>query len=48
MMDDKVLRQGVVKYCNIREAIAGTLPVITTESRKDAVLTALSDAGFLR
>jgi len=48
IMDDNVLRQGVVKYCNIREEIAGTLPVITTESRKDAVLTALSKAGFLR
>jgi phosphoribosylaminoimidazole-succinocarboxamide synthase len=48
MMDDEVLRQGVVKYCNIREAIAGTLPVITTEPRKDAVLAALSDAGLLR
>ena len=48
MMDDEVLRQGVVKYCNIREEIAGTLPVITTYPRKDAVLAALSDAGFLR
>ena len=48
MMDDKVMRQGVVKYCNIREEIAGTLPVITTDPRKDAVLSALSDAGFLR
>ncbi len=48
MMDDEVLRQGVVKYCNIREEIAGTLPVITTDPRKDAVLAALSDAGFLR
>ncbi len=48
MMDDSVLRQGVVKYCNIRESIAGTLPVITTEPRKDAVLAALGDAGFLR
>ena len=47
-MDDHVLRQGVVKYCNIREEIAGTLPVITTEPRKDAVLTALGDSGFLR
>ena len=48
MMNDNVLRQGVVKYCNIREEIAGTLPVITTDPRKDAVLSALSDAGFLR
>jgi len=48
MMDDKVLRQGVVKYCNIREAIAGTLPAITTDPRKNAVLAALSDAGVLR
>ena len=48
IMDDEVLRQGVVKYCNIREKISGTLPVISTESRKEAVLAALSDAGFLR
>lgn len=48
MMDDEVLRQGVVKYCNIRETIAGTLPVITTDPGKDAVLAALSNAGFLR
>ena len=48
LMDDEVLRQGVVKYCNIREEIAGTLPVITTDPRKDAVLATLSDAGFLR
>ncbi len=48
VMDDEVLKQGVVKYCNIREEIAGTLPVITTYPRKEAVLSALSDAGFLR
>ena len=48
LMEDEVLKQGVVKYCNIREEIAGTLPVITTDPRKDAVLAALSDAGFLR
>ncbi len=48
IMDDEVLRQGVVKYCNIREEIAGTLPVITTEPRKDAVLAILDDGGFLR
>jgi len=48
IMDDKVLRQGVVKYCNIREEIAGTLPEITTNPRKEAVLAALNDAGFLR
>ncbi len=48
IMDDNVLRQGVVKYCNIREEITGTLPGITNFSRKDAVLKALGDAGFLR
>lgn len=48
MMDDKVLKQGVIKYCNIREEIAGTLPEITTDPRKDAVLAALGFAGFLR
>lgn len=47
-MDDEVLRQGVAKYCNIREEIAGTLPEITTDFRKEAVLAALSDGGFLK
>jgi phosphoribosylaminoimidazole-succinocarboxamide synthase len=47
-MDDEVLRQGVVKYCNIREEIAGILPVITTDPRKESVLSSLGDAGFLR
>ncbi len=48
VMDDEVLRQGVVKYCNIREEIAGTVPDITTEPRKEAVLAALKGSGFLR
>jgi hypothetical protein len=48
MMDDEVLRQGVVKYCNIREIISGTLPKITIDSKKAAVLAVLSDAGFLK
>ena len=48
LMDDEILKQGVVKYCDIREEIAGTLPVITTDPRKDAVLAALGDGGFLR
>ncbi|MEA1910517.1 MAG: phosphoribosylaminoimidazolesuccinocarboxamide synthase [Spirochaetota bacterium] len=48
MMADRVLRQGVVKYCNIREEITGTLPVITIDPRKDAVLSVLNDAGFLK
>lgn len=47
-MDDNVLKEGVIKYCNIREAITGTLTEITTEPRKEVVLEALASGGYLR
>ncbi|MBR9691627.1 hypothetical protein GOV06_02475 [Candidatus Woesearchaeota archaeon] len=47
-MDDDVLRDGVVLYCNIREAITGTPTEITTEPRKEVILAALADRGFLK
>lgn len=47
-MDNDILKEGVIKYCNIREEITGTLPVITTNPKKEAVLAALGDAGVLR
>jgi hypothetical protein len=47
-MPDDVLKQGVVKYCNIREAITGTLPEITTAPRKKVILEALADLHLLK
>ena len=47
-MSDDVLRAGVVRYGNIREAITGSPMEITTKPRKEAVLEALASAGFLR
>ena len=47
-MDDEVLKQGVIKYCNIREVITGTLPKITTIPKKKIVLKALAYAGYLK
>ena len=47
-MADEVLKAGVIRYCNIREKITGTLPEITTTPRKDIILEALGDAGYLR
>jgi len=47
-MPDDVLTQGVVKYCNIREAITGTLPEITTAPRKKMILDILADIHLLK
>ena len=47
-MDDKVLRDGVIRYCNIRETITGTQTEITTEPRKEVILEALASEGYLR
>lgn len=46
-MPDGVIKEGVVKYCNIRETITGTLPEITTVPRKQVILEALDDIGIL-
>ncbi len=47
-MPDEVLIEGIVKYGDIREAITGTSMKITTKPRKEAVLEALAEEGFLR
>ncbi|MBW2966692.1 phosphoribosylaminoimidazolesuccinocarboxamide synthase [Candidatus Woesearchaeota archaeon] len=47
-MSDEEMRGGVVKYCNIREAITGTQTEITTKPRKKEILAALGDAGYLK
>ena len=47
-MDDNVLKEGVIKYCNIREAITGTLPEITIEPRKEVILESLASGGYLK
>ncbi|MFH1209260.1 MAG: phosphoribosylaminoimidazolesuccinocarboxamide synthase [archaeon] len=47
-MPDNVLREGVIKYCDIREEITETLPVITEEPKKQMILDALSSGGYLR
>ena len=47
-MDDQVLKEGVIKYCNIRETITGTLPEITTAPRKEIILETLAKGGYLK
>jgi len=47
-MSDDVLKAGIIRYGNIREAITGTPMEITTKPRKQDVLEALASAGFLR
>ncbi|MBR9675518.1 hypothetical protein GOV05_00760 [Candidatus Woesearchaeota archaeon] len=47
-MPDKVLRDGVVKYANIRETITGTLPEITAIPKKEIIMDALSKVGYLK
>lgn len=47
-MDDDVLRQGVIRYCNMRETITGTKTEITTVPRKEVIMQALDHAGYLR
>ena len=47
-MPDDVMVEGIVKYCNIREAITGTLPEITTAPRKKIILEALAEEGYLK
>ena len=47
-MANDVLRAGVKRYCDMRETITGTTAQITTEPRKELVLAALSDEGYLR
>ncbi len=46
-MNSEVLKEGVIKYCNIREAITGTQAEITTEPRKKVTLEALAKEGYL-
>jgi len=46
-MPDDVLKEGVIKYCNIREAITGTLPVITATPRIDMISNDLMMLGLL-
>ena len=48
IMADDVLKAGVIRYCNIRETITGTLPEITTNPRKGVILDALGRAGYLK
>jgi len=47
-MADDALRAGVIRYCNIREKITGTLPEITTEPKKKVILDMLGSAGYLK
>ncbi|MEE9525322.1 MAG: phosphoribosylaminoimidazolesuccinocarboxamide synthase [Candidatus Woesearchaeota archaeon] len=47
-MSDEEMRGGVVKYCNIRKIITGEETEITTEPRKERILTALKKRGFLK
>ncbi len=47
-MDDEVLKRGVIKYCNIREIITGNLPQISTEPRRELILQALAQKGYLK
>ena len=47
-MDDEVLKEGVIKYCNISETITGTLPEITTAPRKEIILETLAKGGYLK
>ena len=47
-MDDAVLREGVIKYCNIREIITGSLPHITLEPKKRIIQKTLEVKGYLR
>jgi phosphoribosylaminoimidazole-succinocarboxamide synthase len=47
-MADQVLREGVIRYCNMRETITGTKSLITATPRKELVLEALASAGYLR
>jgi len=47
-MADDVLKAGVIRYCNIREKITGTLPVITPKLKKEIILEVLGNAGYLR
>lgn len=46
-MDDAVLKNGVIKYCNIRKIITGNLPEISNVSRKKIILDALAEKGYL-
>lgn len=46
-MDDQVLKEGVIRYCNIRELITGTQTEITTEPRKEVILEFLAREGYL-
>ncbi len=48
LMPDEILRKGVVIYCDIREAITGTLPVITAEPVKKILLESLASEGYLK
>jgi len=47
-MDDEVLRKGILRYCNIRERITGSLPEISTEPRKRVILETLAAEGYLK
>lgn len=47
-MDDEVLKEGVIRYCNMRETITGTQTEITTKSRKESILESLASEGYLR
>jgi phosphoribosylaminoimidazole-succinocarboxamide synthase len=46
-MPDNVMREGIVKYCDIREAITGTLAEISARNRKEEILDRLASAGYL-
>ena len=46
-MDSKVLREGVVRYCDMRETITGTQAEITTVPRREVILEALASGGYL-
>ncbi len=47
-MPDEILIDGVVRYGNIRETITGTQMEVTTRPRREAVLEALAEGGFLK
>jgi phosphoribosylaminoimidazole-succinocarboxamide synthase len=46
-MPDEIMGPGIVKYCNIREAITGTQAEISARNRKEEILDKLASAGYL-
>ena len=46
-MDDQVLREGVIRYCNMRESITGMQTEITKQPRKEVILESLAREGYL-